>query len=227
MGGGKLPVIGVVSGTGREGSALALRLAQSGFRVVVGSRSPERAAEKAHELATVLRSVGLAPTLTGAPNTDVVQTVDVVFLSVPFAHVLETSRQLPFRPGSVVVDTSVPVVFNAGRAEFVEVKRGSVSEELRTVIPAGVDLVGAFKTIPARILGDIDSDLDCDVFVCSDSDEAKNTVVQIANSISSDLRPVDAGPLTAARTIERMAALAIQLNLRYKVKSARFRVVGL
>jgi len=226
MGGGKLPVVGIVSGTGREGSALALRLAQSGFRVVVGSRSAERAAEKAHDLATVLRSVGLSPTLTGAANPEVVRTVDLVLLSVPFAHVLETARQLPFRPGSVVVDTSVPVVFNAGKAEFVEVKAGSVTEELRAVIPADVNLVGAFKTIPARILGDIDSDLDCDVFVCGDSDEAKNSVLQLAHNVS-DLRPVDAGPLSAARTLERMAALAIQLNLRYRVKSARFRVVGL
>ena len=226
MGGGKLTVVGIVSGTGREGSALALRLAQSGFRVVVGSRSPERAAEKAHELATVLRSVGLSPTLSGAANAEVVRTVDVVFLSVPFAHVLDTARELPFRPGSLVIDTSVPVVFNAGKAEFVEVKAGSVSEELRAIIPAEVNLVGAFKTIPARILSDIDSDLDCDVFVCSDSEEAKNTVVQLAGNIS-DVRPVDAGPLSAARTIERMAALAIQLNLRYKIKSARFRVIGL
>jgi len=226
MAGGKLPVVGIVSGTGREGSALALRLAQSGFRVVVGSRSPERAAEKAHELATVLRSVGLSPTLSGAANAEVVRTVDVVFLSVPFAHVLETARQLPFRSGTVVIDTSVPVVFNAGKAEFVEVQGGSVSEELRAVIPADVTLVGAFKTIPARILSDIDSDLDCDVFVCSDSEEARSSVVQLAGNIS-DLRPVDAGPLSAARTLERMAALAIQLNLRYKIKSARFRVIGL
>ena len=226
MGGGKLPVVGVVSGTGREGSALALRLAQSGFRVVVGSRSQERAAEKAHELATVLRSVGLSPTLSGSVNSEVVRTVDLVFLSVPFAHVLETARHLPFRPGTAVVDTSVPVVFHSGKAELVEVKRGSVTEELRALIPAEVNLVGAFKTIPARILGDIDSDLDCDLFVCGDSEEAKDTVMQLARGIS-DLRPIDAGPLSAAGTVERMAALAIQLNLRYKIKSARFRVVGL
>ncbi len=226
MGGGKLPVIGIVSGTGREGRALALRLAQSGFRVVVGSRSPERAAEKAHELAIVLRNVGLSPTLSGSANPEVVRNVDVVFLSVPFAHILDTARQLAFRPGTVVVDTSVPVVFNAGRAELVEVKGGSVSEELRAVIPSEVQLVGAFKTIPARILGDIDSDLDCDVFVCGDSEEAKKAVIELSSKVS-DLRPVDAGPLSTARTLERMAALAIQLNLRYKVKSARFRVVGL
>ncbi|RPJ59483.1 MAG: NADPH-dependent F420 reductase [Acidobacteria bacterium] len=226
MGAGKLPVVGIVSGTGREGSALALRLAQSGFTVVVGSRSQERATEKAHELATLLRNVGLAPTLSGAANSEVVRDVDVLFLSVPFAHVLETARKLTFRPGSLVVDTSVPVVFNAGKAELVEVKGGSVSEELRALIPAEVHVVGAFKTIPARILGDIDSELGCDVFVCGDSQEAKSTIIQLAGNLSG-LRPLDAGPLSSARTLERMSALAIQLNLRYKVKSARFRVVGL
>ncbi|MFB3903274.1 MAG: NADPH-dependent F420 reductase [Acidobacteriota bacterium] len=226
MGGGKLPVVGIVSGTGREGSALALRLAQSGFRVMVGSRSQERAAQKAHELATVLRSVGLAPTLTGAANSEVVRAVDLVFLSVPFVHALDTARSLPFRPGSVVIDTSVPVVFEADKAELVEVKGGSVTEELRAVTPPEVKLVGAFKTIPAWLLSDIDSDLDCDVFVCGDSQEAKETVIQLSRNIS-DLRGVDAGPLSAARTLERMAVLAIQLNLRYKIKSARYRVVGL
>lgn len=226
MAAAKLPVVGIVSGTGREGSALALRLAQSGFRVVVGSRSQERAAEKAHELATVLRSVGLSPTITGAGNPEVAQNVDLLFLSVPFAHVLETARRLSFRPETVVVDTSVPVVFSGGKAQLVEVKRGSVTEELRAVISGEVNLVGAFKTIPARILGDIDSDLDCDVFICGDSDEAKNRVVQLCRNLP-DLRPVDAGPLSTARTLERMAALAIDLNRRYKVKSARFRVVGL
>jgi predicted dinucleotide-binding enzyme len=43
----------------------------------------------------------------------------------------------------------------------------------------------------------------------------------------SGLRPVDAGGLEAARTIERMTVLAIGINRRYKIKTARFRVVGL
>jgi predicted dinucleotide-binding enzyme len=42
-----------------------------------------------------------------------------------------------------------------------------------------------------------------------------------------DLRPVDAGQLSAAGTLERMTALAIGLNRRYKRRGARYRVVGL
>jgi len=225
MSGKKVPAIGIIGGTGREGSALALRLAQAGFSVAIGSRSEQRAAAKAHELATALRSVGLSPTITGEANAQVVQTSDVIFLSVPFPHVLDTVPELSLRPSMVVVDTTVPVRFERGKAEFVEVAGGSVSEQLQARIP-DVHLVAAFKTIPARILNDIDTDLDCDAFVASDSEEAKRTVMTLAARVSG-LRPVDAGPLQTARALERMAGFAIDINLRHKIKSARFRIVGL
>ena len=220
------PVVGIIGGTGREGGALAIRLAHSGYRVAIGSRSPERAAEKAHELATVLRSLGLSPTISGAINSDVTQSVDILFLAVPYPQVIDAARGLLFRPETIVVDTSVPVKFEEGRAKLDSVESGSVSEQLRGIIPPQIPLVGAFKTIPAWALSDIDSDLDCDVFVCGDSDEAKKAVMGLVDQIS-DLRAADAGPLSAAGTLERMSVLAIDINLRYKIKASRFRVIGL
>ena len=46
--------VAVLGGTGKEGSGLAMRWAQSGYRVVIGSREAERAAAKADELNEVL-----------------------------------------------------------------------------------------------------------------------------------------------------------------------------
>src|SRR5260221_7973932 len=43
--------IGIVGGTGKEGSGLALRLARAGHAIVIGSRDEERARVKAAELA--------------------------------------------------------------------------------------------------------------------------------------------------------------------------------
>jgi predicted dinucleotide-binding enzyme len=40
------------------------------------------------------------------------------------------------------------------------------------------------------------------------------------------LRALDAGPLRTARTLERMAVLAVDLNRRYRKKGARFRIQG-
>jgi predicted dinucleotide-binding enzyme len=40
------------------------------------------------------------------------------------------------------------------------------------------------------------------------------------------LRPVDVGGLSAAATVEGMTALAIRINRRWKMKNARFHIVG-
>jgi 8-hydroxy-5-deazaflavin:NADPH oxidoreductase len=221
-----LQTIGIVSGTGREGTALAVRLVQAGYPVMIGSRTEERGLQKARELAGLLRSAGLDPTLSGGTNEEMIEKTQVCLLSVPFPHVIESVRSLGFRPGTILVDTTVPVAFDGGSPRLVDTGGRSVSEQIQELLPPEVHLATAFKTIPAKILGDLDSTLDCDLFVCSDSSEAKEVTMQIARSIP-ELRPVDAGPLAEARTIERMAVLAIAINVRYRVKSARFRVVGL
>ena len=43
-------VIAILGGTGHEGSGLALRWAKAGYRVLIGSRTAERAAVTAAEL---------------------------------------------------------------------------------------------------------------------------------------------------------------------------------
>jgi len=45
--------------------------------------------------------------------------------------------------------------------------------------------------------------------------------------VIAGLRAVDVGPLARARSIEHVTALAIAINRRHKIHSARFRVVGL
>ena len=52
------PVIAVLGGTGKEGSALALRWAHAGYRVILGSRTEERANAVAAELNRPARRSG-------------------------------------------------------------------------------------------------------------------------------------------------------------------------
>lgn len=220
--------IGILGGTGQEGSGLALRLGLAGFPVLIGSRLSERAREKAEDLTGRLNQSGHSGAFTGKENVEVAHASDLIFLTAPFQHAAELLRAcLPaFRAGSTVVDVTVPVTFQAGRVHLMEFAEGSGSEHLASYLPEAIKLVAAFKTIPAQLLSDLEISPDCDVFVCGDSEEAKRPVLEVASSISG-LRPVDAGPLREARTLERMCALAIGLNRRYKVKTARFRVVGL
>jgi NADPH-dependent F420 reductase len=118
------------------------------------------------------------------------------------------------------------VSFEKGRVRYVELPEGSASEHLRALLPERVPLVAAFKTEPAHLLVEPDARLDCDVFVASDSKEAKARVMEAIRFIDG-ARPVDAGALESARSLERMTVLAIGINRRYKVKAARYRIVGL
>ena len=102
----------------------------------------------------------------------------------------------------------------------------SASEHLARILPEGVPLVAAFKTIPAHLLEDLSERLDCHVFICGDSAEARGRIVQVSSAIEG-LSPLDVGPLRQAATLECMTVLAIQINKRHRVHNSRFRVVGL
>jgi len=217
------PAIGLLGGTGIEGKGLALRFAQAGVRVTIGSRAAERATATARALNQQLGRELIA----AATNPQMIEASELVFLTVPFvqaAAALDAYRDC-FRPGSIVVDVTVPIRSKTtpGPGDLPE---GSGSQHLAKRLPGGVALVGAFKTIPAHLLAALHLPLDCDVFVCSDSEEARARVMGVAQLIPT-LRPVDAGGLGAAGALERMTALAVHLNRRYNIRSARFRVVGL
>jgi NADPH-dependent F420 reductase len=216
--------VGLIGGTGPEGRGLALRWAMAGAKVTIGSRSAERAKQIADELNQVLTGNRIGY----AANQEAVAGADLVLLTVPFEHAATTigSLQGAFRDDSILIDTTVPVSFEKGRARYVEPAEGSASEHLRARLKGSVQLVAAFKTVPAHTLADPSQLLDCDDFVASDSEQAKSRVIEAMRFIR-DLRPIDAGSLESARVIERMTVLAIGINRRYKIKTACFRVVGL
>ena len=221
--------IGILGGTGPEGRGLALRLSQAGYPVIIGSRNPEQAARRAEELRSRLQEEGGAATdIGGLENSRVVEACEILFIAVPFEHAagLLESCGGRFRQGQIFVDVTVPLQFRAKRLQLRELPEPSASEHLARILPEGVPLVAAFKTIPAHLLEDLSTRLDCHVFVCGDSSEARRQIVQVASRIEG-LSPLDVGRLNQAATLERMTALAIQINKRHRVRFSRFRVVGL
>lgn len=216
--------LGVLGGTGPEGKALAVRFGRAGCKVRIGSRSAERAREVASSLCT---GSGLN-SISGCDNREMIESSDLIFLTVPYqeaASALGLYRDA-FKPGSILIDTVVPILFGKQGPSYVELEAGSASESLAALLPDGVQLVGAFKTIPTHLLEEDQVPLDCDAFVYGEGAEARGRVMEIMRMLPG-LRPVDAGGIRAARTVERMTVLAISLNRRYKVRTARFRVVGL
>jgi len=217
--------LGVLGGTGQEGRGIALRLAEAGFEVLVGSRSRTRAAGAASELNRLL---GGGHRIRGGRNPDVAARSRTLFLAAPYAAAAElVSVCAPHADAAATwVDVTVPVIFRAGQVRMAPVEAGSASEHLAAGLPDPNSLVAALKTVPARLLGQLAAPLDCDVFVCGRSERRKREVARLLSRWPG-VRTVDVGPLRAARTLERMSALLIGINRRHGVHGSRFRVVGL
>lgn len=215
-------VIAVLGGTGQQGRGLAQRFAAAGVQVVVGSRDPRRAGEAVASW----RAAG--PPIRVADHASAVAQADVAILAVPFASLEALLREMDrhLREGALVVDVSVPVTFVNGTMRMMDVPEGSATEYVRARLPSRARLAGAFKTIPATLLGDADRPLDCDEFVCGDSDASRAETSALVRLLPG-ARPVDVGPLSRARFVEHLTALAIAINRRHKIHDARFRVVGL
>src|SRR5262249_12480946 len=131
-----------------------------------------------------------------------------------------------FNADMLVVDVTVPVMFEGGKMTMADVAEGSAAQHVRARLPALVRLACAFKTIPAHLLAAVDRPVDADAFVGGDSESARWQAAALAQLLPG-LRAVDVGPLSRAGSIEHLTALAIAINRRHKIHEARFRVVGL
>jgi NADPH-dependent F420 reductase len=212
--------IAVVGGTGAEGSGLAVRFAQAGARVFIGSRNLDKAQETARRM---------GENATGHTNADAVAAAGIVVLTVPLSAQVETLKSIrgSFAPGAILVDTTVPLEIAIGGriSRILALWDGSAAQQAARLVP-GVPVVAAFHALSAEALGKLDHPLDCDTLICGDSAEAKATVAKLAALIPG-VRAIDAGPLDNARLLEGAAALLISINLRHKVKESGMRITGL
>ena len=115
-------MLAILGGTGPEGKGLALRLALAGEPVTIGSRSTERGAAAATELAEGAPGASIA----GTDNAGAAAEGDVVFLAFPYEGqrpvLEELARSLD---GKIVVSVIAPMAFERGKgARAVEVEAG-------------------------------------------------------------------------------------------------------
>ena len=91
--------------------------------------------------------------------------------------------------------------------------------------PKGVRVVSAFNNVSSELLNDLSREVDCDILVCGNDEEAKRIVFDLVTALPG-ARAVDAGPLENSRTVEQITALLVSLNIRYGVKNAGIRITG-
>jgi len=218
--------IGIIGGTGPEGAGLAARWAAAGEHIVIGSRDANRAAETAKLLSS---RVGSTAKIDSAENTSAVEQCEIVVLTVPFSGHAALLKQLKphWKPGQIVIDTTVPLAAAVGGApsRLLSVWQGSAAQQARELVPAAVAVAAAFHNLSAELLAK-EEPVDCDILVCSDDDEAKRVASELAGRIPG-ARALNGGKLENARIVESLTALLIGLNARYKVHTAGLRFTGL
>ncbi|MEC9307953.1 MAG: NADPH-dependent F420 reductase [Chloroflexota bacterium] len=208
-------MLAFLGGTGEEGRGLALRLALSGESVIIGSRDKDRAEEAACDL----KKIATGSTIWGMDNANAAEEADIAFITVPYEAQNRLLTQISGNLlGKIVVDVVAPMKFERGiGAMAVEVAAGSAAEEAQALLPESL-IVSAFQNVSAADLLSPEKEMDGDVLVCSDNENAKRRVMDVVNLIKS-LRPVNAGSLANSKYIEQITPLLVNINRLYKVHS--------
>lgn len=212
MAGEPIPIVG---GTGALGAGLALRWANAGASIVIGSRSAERAEGAAAKLREAVPGAEVEALL----NEEAAKRAEIVFLAVPFRAQSENLNNLrgALRAGQILVDCTVPLAAAvSGKAtRSLGVWQGSAAQQAQEMVPEGVAVIAALHTVSAPKLADPATELGEDVLVCGDRKADKARVARLIELIPG-LRAVNAGPLEMARIVEQLTPLLISVNSRHK-----------
>lgn len=211
-----------VGGTGREGLGLALRFAQAGEAVVIGSRVLERAMAAAERVRTAVPGA----IADGMTNAHAVRRARRIVLTLPFPALSSfLAEAADAMAGKLVIDVVVPVTLEGNFFALTPLEGArSVGEVVQQTVPTA-RVVSAFKNIPAAHLANLARWLEGDVVVCGD-DAVARAEVQALVHLLPGLRSVDAGTIRNARYLEAITALLLNLNRRHRTSTA-IRIVGL
>ncbi|MFG3122949.1 NADPH-dependent F420 reductase [Streptomyces sp. NPDC048208] len=200
-------VVGVIGGTGPQGKGLAQRLARAGQKVIVGSRSAERAQAAAGELGHGIE---------GADNAETARRSDIVIVAVPWDGHADTLKSLrEDLAGKLVVDCVNPLGFDKQGAYALTPEEGSAAQQAAALLPDS-RVTAAFHHLSAVLLEDPEiTEIDTDVMVLGDK-RADTDIVQALAGRIPGMRGVFAGRLRNAHQVEGLVANLISTNRRYK-----------
>jgi NADPH-dependent F420 reductase len=201
---------------------VAVRLAEAGVKVTLGSREAERAVGVADEVGATWPELHLD--IVGADNPGAAG-ADVVVLATPWDSAIVTLKPLrELLAGKVVISMANALVKEGREMLPLIPPRGSVAAAVQAALPEAF-VAAAFHHLPASEMEDLESGLEADVLVCSDHPDA-TAATEALIGMMRGLRPLNAGSLSQASAIEAFTAVCITLNMRYKAHST-LRMVGI
>ena len=215
-----LLTIAVLGGTGKEGKGLAYRWAQAGYRVLIGSRSSEKAVKAASEIMELLEG---SSSVVGTTNLEAAEQADIVVLTVPYAAHRDTLEGVKSAlKGKILVDVTAPLVPpKLSKAQMPPA--GSAAQEAKEILGEEVEVVTAFQNVSHEyLLGE--EDVECDVLVTGTSKKARAEILMLVEA--TGLTGWDAGPIENSVVVEGLASVLININRLYGSKHAGIRVTG-
>ncbi len=215
--------IAILGGTGDIGEGFALHWAEN-HHIRIGSRKADKAEAAAESYRDVLAGQGMKGNILGFDNMTAADGADVIILTVPHEHVsgvIDTVR--PVLDRQIIISPVVPMT----KSEYFEYNpptQGSAAEEILKMLPEGTCLVAAYHTIASGRLCSLDPAFRCDVLICGNDRHSKDVVIKLTDEIEC-LRPLDAGPLAAARTVESLTPMLLNLAMLNNLKDPSIKIL--
>lgn len=209
---GEKPIIAILGGTGDLGGGLAVRWARAGYKIIIGSRTLEKARDAAKPLGAA-----------GMDNQAAAKACDIAVLTVPFANqkaTLESVRDA--LAGKILIDVTVPLMPpKVARVQMPP--EGCAALAAQAALGNAVTVVSAFQNVGASHLRD-DHPVDCDVLVCGDKVDAREKVIELVEA--AGMCGWHAGPLANSVAAEALTSVLIGINKRYQIEGAGIRITG-
>lgn len=198
-----------IIGAGTLGGALGRSWAKAGHTIIFGVRNPAGGKTK-----PPIAEIGSAASTTVVP--DAVRSGDVIVLCTPWEAAADVINAMGDVRGKIIIDCTNPLFLNAEGSLGLSLGSSTSGAEEIQRLATGARVAKAFNTYGWENFADSNypgyGELKPVMFYCSDDDEAKEVVEQLAKDLGFE--PVDTGGLGMARSLEPLALLWIRQAVR-------------
>ncbi len=215
----KPETIAILGGTGDLGTGLAIRWSKAGHKIVIGSRTQQ----KADQAVANLLKVSPNTPAEAMENPDAARRGDIVVLTVPAAHQISTLASVKAGlKGKILIDVTVPLIPpKVGTVQLPS--EGSAGKRAQDYLGNSVMVVSAFQNVAAHLLQH-DVKVECDVLVAGNKRAARQKVVDLVEQ--AGMRAWHAGPIENAAAAEALTSILIQINRRHEISHSGIKIVG-
>ncbi len=211
--------IAILGGTGDLGTGLAIRWSKAGYKIVIGSRT----LEKAQTAVEALQKISPDTPAVAMENLDAAAAGDIVVLTVPADHQISTLEYVKDHlNGKILIDVTVPLVPpKVGTVQLPA--EGSAGKRAQDFLGEDVMVVTAYQNIAAHLLQQ-DVEIECDVLVSGNKKAAREKVIELSKD--AGMIAWHAGPIANSAAAEALTSILIQINRSGLLSHAGIKIIG-